>query len=302
MILLLSACSGSLSNAIFLEDADFLDALPGGEGLGVEYPGSPTPDADDASYFQTTVQTLDGLQDWSRLITTVTATVRAVPPSTRGEDYRIWGPGAWDVYPGSFLRLEMSRTSDHGLYHWTFQASEMSDDPWTEFMTGETWAEGDWDVELEWDQAALAEAIDAGGEGSLELAYAAMEEGGVIVQIDSQGYATAFEQAQSTRMWLDAPADGSGELQFAMRMDANPGELLPRDEDIELITRWDSSGTGRADGTIEGGDYPYPGLVLTQCWSEDGVLTFKADSEGVNPAEGSETDCPYMDVGVVDEL
>ena len=302
MILLATACSGSLSNEIFYEDVDFLGALPNGEDLAVSYPGEPILDSDDALYFRTTVDTMQGFSDWSVLISTVTDTVRAVPPSLRGDDLRVWGPGAWDAYPGSFLRLEMSRTSDRGLYVWTFQASEFSDGPWTEFMSGTSRVDSEWDVELEWDQNTLDDAVESGGSGALEMAYVVDEDGMLTVALEARGLRSAYGAAQSTRMWLQSPEDGSGEFQLAQQMDANPGETLAIDENVELVTRWDSAGLGRADGTVDGGDYPYPGLVLTQCWTADGALTFQADTEGVLPAEGSEDDCPFDDIAGADEL
>ena len=293
MILLALGCSGSLSNAIFIEDADFLAALPVGEDLAVTYPGEPSVETDDAAYFRTTLQTLEGFQQWSVLITNVSDTIRAVPPSERGDDYRIWGPGAWDAYPGSFLRLEMSRTSDGGLYIWTFQASPMSEGPWTEFMTGSTWTEGEWDTELLWDQGELSEAVGAEGQGTIELAYARDEEA-TTLSVEARGLVTSSAApATTTRMWIEALPSGSGEFQLAQRMDVNPGELVAIEEHVELVSRWDDAGLGRADGLVEGGDYPYPGLVLTQCWAEDGTLTYLSDSEGVLPVEGEAAAGPF---------
>jgi len=301
VILWLAACQGSLSNAIFYEDADFLDALPSGEDLAVAYPGDPVVDADDALYFTTTMQTFEGFRNWSLLVTTVSDTIRAVPPAERGEDLRIWGPGVWDAYPGSFLRLEMTRSSDHSLYVWTFQASEMSDGPWTEFMSGVT-GDGDWDARLTWDQDALSEAVGAEGSGSLELRYF-LHEDATVIDLETRALATTVgTPGDSTAMWFELTPEGAGEFQLAQRMDANPGEAFPIDEYVEIVSRWDDAGVGRGDGQVEGGDYPYPGLVLTQCWTAEGALSYQEDSEGVLPVEGTAADCPYEDVASADAL
>ena len=293
MILALLGCSGSLSNQIFYEDAEFLAALPTFDDLAVAYPGAEDRTGDEALYYGVTADSLEGFSQYSLLITSVADTARLVAPAFRAEDVRVWGPGAWDVYPGSYLRLEVSRTSARDLYVYQFQASQFPDGPWTEFVSGDVWlTDGVESGSIAWDQTALDEAIDLGGEGTYDVEYT-LDDGKQISQRADRLAVSDGVERETTEAWIDVGPEGDGTYELHFRYDTNPNETRPLDEQVELMAQWDVQGAGRADALVEGGDTPYPGLVFTQCWDDVGALTFQGDSEGVLPGEGVEGDCVF---------
>ncbi|MCP4918004.1 MAG: hypothetical protein GY913_13915 [Proteobacteria bacterium] len=290
----LLGCSGSLSNQIFYEDAAFLGAMPTYEELALAYPGAEDRTGDEALYYGIAADSLDGFAQYTQLFTSVADTARLVAPTLRADDARVWGPGAWDVYPGTYLRLEVSRTTTHDLYVYEFQASEFPDGPWTGFVAGTTWYDED-GVEsgtLSWDQSELDEAIEVGGSGTYDVDYVLGETTSVSMRADRLVFDGG--ESQSSEAWLDVAEDASGTYEFHFAFDTNPGEGRPRDELVEALTQWDAVGFGRVDALIDGGDTPYPGLVFTQCWSDNGALTFQGDSEGVLETEGDETSCTFQ--------
>jgi hypothetical protein len=290
---LLLACAEPLSNDIFYEDAAFLEALPHSEDFDLRYPGEPEVGLESALYFQVTLEALDGFRFWMGLLGTATDTVRAVPPATRSEDFRIWGPGVWDSYPGNFLRLEMSRTSTHDLYVYGFQTSPSSDGTWTGFLDGSWSPLGESPRgRLDWSQDDLAEAIDVGGSGELSLEYDVDAEEGVIAVLHTRRLRlSATAEADTARHELSISPEGLGVYLLEVRMDVNAGELAPVLDDVAIETTWNAEGYGRSAATVDGGDYPYPGIVLWQCWDPDGTLTWEADSQGLLPETGSEEAC-----------
>ena len=293
MTLLLLACAEPLSNDIFYEDAAFLEALPHSEDFALAYPGEPVVGPETATYLGVTLEALDGFRLWMGLLGTATDTVRAVPPSTRDEDFRIWGPGVWDSFPGSFLRLEMSRTSTHELYVYGFQASESSQGSWSEFLTG-TWApEGESPRgRIDWSQDDLSEAIGVSGSGELDLEFDVDSELGVSASLYTRRLRlSAAASPDTARHELQIDPEGLGRYLVEVRMDVNAGALQPVLDDVSIETLWNAEGYGRSAATVEGGDYPYPGIVLWQCWDPDGTLTWEADSEGYLTERGSEDAC-----------
>lgn len=289
MIWTLLGCSGSLSNAIFHEDAAFLAALPTYDELARPYPGAEDRTGDEALYYGATADSLEGFAQYTLLITSVADTARLVAPSYRGDDVRIWGPGAWDVYPGTYLRLEVSRTSTHELYVYQFQASESPDGPWTEFVTGSTRLDEVESGSLDWDQGALDSAIGVGGRGTYDIEYTLGEV--TEIEMAATGLQIGFSDVSSSNAWLIVDPDGSGLYELHYQQDIDGGADIPIDEEIELVSRWTADGAGRGEAEVRGGDTDYPGLVFTQCWDLDGQLTFQEDSEGVLEVQGDEADC-----------
>ena len=177
-LMALTACGGDLSNAVFVEDAAFRAALPQLD-LSLAWPGGEVivEEPITGAELLALPPTQDGLQELSAALDLLQLTVSpalSLSPSERGEDYRVWGPYPFDEAPGSFLRLEMSRTRDRALYSVALQAAATSLGPWTEFSVG-LWSEEPLDDdligELGWDWGAFGAATGVSAEGHFTLAW-----------------------------------------------------------------------------------------------------------------------------------
>lgn len=100
----------------------------------------------------------------------------------------------------------------------------------------------------------------------------------------------AFSVASTTE------EDGSGTLAVSAKADADDsgGAAL---EDVSVKSRWATTGAGRSDITISGGDLPTElGTVkATECWSESFQSVYVGYSANVTwaEAEGSESACVF---------
>lgn len=286
MIWALLGCAGNLSNDIFVEDLQFTQVLPDADAVTLTWP-SDTPPVD-GSLAAEGLAVVTGVDAWTRSVFQVTETIRAVSPSERGEHHRVWGPGHYDAYPGNFLQVEMSRTSDLALYVYTFQVASSSAGPWdAEFFTGQAVDPSDaaarWHGVLEWDADALSAVVDQDAGESFSLSYR--------VDPDRTEVLAESWETQGDRLWVAQSADGAGELQLATRGDGA----------TSMVLQWDAQGAGRADVRV-GGGLTGTGQAV-ECWGQDGALTYAwSEPEGLVDAVGAASDCALTEPGVLDQL
>jgi len=289
MLALLTGCYGDLSNQIFIEDAKFLAALPSTEAFAFQLPEGSGGADELADGYAVTVVIMDLVGDFLNTVVGGTAVVTQVPPSERGDDFRVWGPGAWDAYLGSYLRMEMSRASDGGIYTFAYQASDTSSGPWEEFTSG-TWESepgAGWQGQLAYDYDRLASATGSDEEGLLLARWDERDVRMVEVEVDAvlSGNEVRF------RSRLRAEDDGSG------RFDYIESEQIGgrNDEPLVFVSRWDATGRGRTDGVDDGEGF-------SECWALDGSMTWRA-TYGETETETGDLDlCPYDDVAQPGEL
>ena len=85
----------------------------------------------------------------------------------------------------------------------------------------------------------------------------------------------------------DEESDGSGELEFSTKRDVTGGSAQER---VGILARWVSSGDGRADVLLKGGDLDQEVTVL-ECWDDSFLRVYYHDTAGIHPTEGDENDC-----------
>ena len=284
MLVLALGCYGNLSNDIFVEDARFYAALPSTDAFAFALPEGGGTSETPSDWYTATVETMAATGGFLDTVVGGTAVVAQVPPSERGDDYRVWGPGAWDAYPGSYLQMEMSRTSDLALYTFAFQASPASSGPWTEFTSG-TWqpeSSTPWQGEMTFDYDRLASVTGELEGGLVEARWDERGRRRVALDVD----ATIAGTEHRFQAGLLAEDDGSGRFDFV------EDYLVGEDREGEpaiFASRWDATGAGRTDGL-------YAGLAFTACWAPDGSETWLAVYDEPAFEEGDPDMCPFDDI------
>ncbi len=284
----LTACGGDLSNAVFIEDAAFRAALPQ-LSVSLAWPGGevtveePTAGAELLS-LPPTQDALGELAGALDLLQVTVSPALSLSPSERGEDYRVWGPYPFDEAPGSFIRLEMSRTRDRALYSVALQAAATSLGPWTEFSVG-LWSEEPLEDELigelGWDWGAFGAATGTPAEGHFTLAWS---EDGDHLRLSLAEIGGIEEATMSVRL-----AEGGGQLTTEARVDLDDAGGLP--ESLTLRSAWDAAGAGRGALRVSGGDLGLVSNTAEHCWAADGALLWFSDEEGWGTSAGAEQAC-----------
>ena len=291
MILALLACGAELSNGVFLEDADFLAALPSREVLALAYPGSPgceAIDGDVASLYELSLCAMEGTDQLLELVAATTDVVRSVAPTERDTDFRRWGPGAWDMVPGAYLMAEMTRSSTGAYYTWTFSVAEEEAGPWEVLLDGHHYggavevAEGrgafSWDVEQQ------ARFDDQPGAGVMAVTYDRTAELELLLEAVDVAIGVGAVPT-SADWWYRADAAGGGAFEYQSADSFGDGVVAT------VRTRFDAEGAGRGDAVVNGGAE----VNYVQCWDGDGLLSWQWDAWGTSEEVGSEADCPYAE-------
>ena len=289
--LLLLSCGGHLSNQIFYEDQEFLDALPTRENFTVEY----TEDFLDSTFefdgtanlFQITVSQVLYADWYLSEVTAITDTVRTLDPALRQSDYRLWGPWRWEArYPDTdtYLRVEMTRAEAGASFTYAFSVSDGASGPWENFFSGthyagETIALGDGSLTwYAWENTSST--------GTLDLSYDLRDGLEIAVDVDNVTFDETSPQTFDTTLRHD---EGIGDMEFFALWNIDDAG---RTECLKQRSLWDETGAGRSDASVYGGDLEDTVFDLHQCWDAEGVLTAQWDSLGWEEEIGNpEVDC-----------
>jgi len=302
----LLGCGGDLSNQIFLEDSEFLAALPSREVFQVEYVESSTTAEveaeDDVLLLQTTLGAINSADDWLELTASITDALRDLVPAVRESNYREWGPYDYEFLdsPPIYLKVEVTRSLNGASYTYNYRYSTSASGPWIRFFVGrhfigETIEAGD--GSMEWQLGAM------GGDGTVTVDYDLRDEMKLLVTLDDATFGS--DGPFRARWYFQRQPDGGGDLEYYAWTDFNPSEGTEQEELMAVRTRWLADGAGRADAMLTDGDlFEDYDAALVQCWSDTGALTAQlTDPENLVPTVGDpEIDCPFRDAAAVEHL
>ncbi len=308
---LLAACDNPISNQIFVEDAEFLAALPNEERHTVRFVEDLEADDDAAKSLLPLPGQLEepDLSLWGEELAVqanlalaelmlLTSYARDSEPSLREESVRSWGPTSLSTGTRALLLADVVR-SGVGQYDWAFQLAENSAGPWESFFSGThfagaTVAEGSGSFQADLSLLALHQERD--GEGMVEAVYD--DRDGALLDLALSGYRASLEdEPLDARLICARSSQGGGDFQYEASV-----ELLAVGSERTLVrARWNANGEVRADALASGGELEEE-LGLSQCWDGAGSLVYQLDDQGLYQALGSEDDCAFRQASYADDL
>ena len=316
MLLLLVGCHDPISNRLFFEDAEFLDALPSAEDDRVRYMATSSPE--DETGDTTTTEPGDVLEapegaPFLLLLTvgSVNAVnamvdeflgfvdaVREIPPSSRDEDSRTWGPWPVDNVSGYDARMVSSRRGV-GEFTWSFEIAPQGTSAWAPFFSGvhvagATIREGL--GSFVFDGFAVDE-IDDSPDTPFYLEVDYDHRDGTYVTFTAWSKPSAAAESLIARYDYAIDLDHAGVVTFdTSSPDFAKGKEV---EQLHVTTGWVPDVGGRGDAIVSGGnveDYLIPSVSYTQCWLPDGTVLYMGDQYGIGPQVGKEEYCTVAPV------
>ncbi len=293
----MQACGDPWSNTLFLEDAEFLAALPSFDNHGVSFPeveGLDTDVVDDDDLRIQSAGVAAQVNGTLADLMTLGDFIRSDEPSLREDDLRSWGPNSLENGSRSLLLVDIIR-SGLGQYDWSFQLSGSSAGPWESFYqgthySGATVAQGDGLFVA--DIGLLASHLAEEREGVAECEYDLRE--GTFLLIDLRGYRdNADEDALDAHYVYDEDPSGGADFQYGIAANLVEGEQTER---VGVRSRWQADTAMRADSRLYGGDLLEETYTVSQCWNADGTLVYQDDSRAELEPIGSQEDCAYEKV------
>lgn len=299
VFLLLLAC-GDITNAVFVEDAEYVAVLPSEDRTTLDVPGARELGAkaeapDRPELLVLTVDIAVGINGAIfEFLHTVDA-VRALAPSSRTTNSRSWGP--IPTCNGA-LGATITRTGT-GEFDWRFVGTRAGTD--STFLsgthyTGRSVATGD--GSFVYDHGAYGVFCDEDTAGRLVVDYDNREGVDLLVDLDQL-------RGDNDEVWDAA---------YAYRFAADEGDFqyqatydLPDDDTTNLATvsvrtRWIPDVGGRSDASVVGGGLQGRTMLWSQCWADGLNLVYQYDNLGVSTPVGTVAECPFADFAEVDRL
>lgn len=301
LLLTIFGCTGEMSNELFLDDANFLAALPEQSRQTVAIADDTTDEAarglgERAELVELSLLVAADVNTFVLTTLGLVDAVRDLPPAERTADGRRWGP--YEGECGVSASLLMSR--EFGVYSWSVLGHPADGDDATVLYgthyAGTSVAGGD--GTFVWDQSRWAGWCGESATGLLTVDYDNREGVDLLVAVDDWS-AAGVDPASWTYAYTRTPE--LGDFQYRTVTD------LADDGSDELATvtvrdRWVPTEGGRSDAAVTGGGFGGQTWRWSQCWGPTGRITYQEDSLELLDQVGDLDDCVYPDAAEVDRL
>jgi hypothetical protein len=266
----------------------------GGGGSGVTTTG-------DASYYQFTRSITDSVDTVTVAILGEVDAVMSLPPTTMDATHAVWGPGSSDALDPVTWKLTVTATGG-GQYTYEVDGRphlSTSDADWQAILTGQgydatsaSYQTGSFTVD---NDAMRALDPTQTGTGTVSITYDAraypLNATADVLPNDGTG--------QSYDVTVQHASDGSGVMTLNALADISTPPSGVNDT-VRENSRWDSTGAGRADVQLTGGQFGSTTVLVSQCWSDAFAQTFYTDSVDYEPTTGDPSSCAFTQASFTD--
>lgn len=241
-----------------------------------------------AEYYLFTRHIFDGVNLGTGWILGTVQLIVAYPPSNVENKTATWGPASEAENPAEW-RLVVTKGDDNS-YTYSFEGRPKGTNGAFK-PTLEGTAKGktghfvlDFDAANELDPARLGADSES---GTTTVDYDISQLPSTITA-SVRPTGEAYYDVTVTRQ-----IDGGGLVDITSHDDLDTAKNTKL-EDVTMNSRWISSGAGRADVTVSGGDLADPPgtVTITECWSPSFERSYYTDSAGLAMTEGNITLCP----------
>ncbi len=269
-------------------------AIPTSDQVSIKLPtGQAKAVGDLASYYVVTrdvTRTFNGGSAW---VLVLIHTIVQYPVTSVAGNVYTWGPWAGSALDPAVYKLDVTANAD-GTYDYSLQGRSKSTPtaPFQAVISGHAdptpgELQGNGEFLIDFDASKAINPVDTGNaKGQVDVHYdlAARHLDLHIMSTDASGAPVAADYA------YDEAADGAGNMTFDVQANVGGTAAL---EDVTMRSRWLSTGEGRGDFRIAGGDLGSSQAIGSQCWSSLFLETYYTDNANFLPTEGDPASCAY---------
>ncbi|HEY4242056.1 MAG TPA: hypothetical protein VGM88_19685 [Kofleriaceae bacterium] len=288
--LLAAAASLALGGCLINQDApsDLDRAIPTSDQVSIKLPSAEARTIGDlATYYVATrdvTRTFNGSTGW---VLVLLHTIVSYPVTTHTGDTYEWGPWS-DALDPSEYKLDVVDNHD-GTYSYDLAGRDKTTagSQFEDVITGVASTSGQGSFTLDFDAGRRVNPIDSGdATGSVDVSY------DLAAKTLDLGISTTNAAGAPVEADYQYAEDstGGGDMTFDVDQDQGGGPAL---EHSTLRSRWESTGAGRSDARVEGGDLGATQITASECWDTLFRRTFYTDSASFAPTEGAESDCAF---------
>jgi hypothetical protein len=258
-------------------------------------PGGAAASTGDASYYVFTRSVTDSVDTVTSEILGEVMAVSSLPPTTIDANHAVWGPGSSDALDPVTWQLTVTATGG-GAYTWEVDGRphlSTSAADWKAILTGQGYDDSSPSYQtgsflVDNDALAALDPTATTSTGTVSITYDAraypLNETADVKPDDGTG--------QYYDVTVQHAVDGSGWMTLTALADVS----TPPDgvnENVAENSRWNSTGAGRADVKLTGGDFGTATVLVSQCWSDEYAQTYYTDSVGYEPTAGQPSSCAF---------
>jgi hypothetical protein len=289
-----STVSGTTTQAAHATGVHLQDG-PGSGGGGT----SPT---DYASYYAFTRSITDSVDTVTTEILGEVVAVTNLPPTTIDANHAVWGPGSSDALDPVSWKLTVTATGG-GQYTYEVDGRphlSTNDADWKAILTGQgyddtspSYQSGSFVVDN--DAMAALDPTSTTSTGTVSITYDAraypLNAAATVTPNDGTG--------QHYDVSVVHAVDGSGVMSLTALADISTPPTGVN-ENVAENSRWDSTGAGRADVKMTGGEFGTTTVMVSQCWSDEFAQTYYTDSVDYEPTTGQASSCVFAQASFAD--
>jgi hypothetical protein len=325
-LILLALCALSVVGCVpqdeTSDDAEFKQAIPLAQSMVLEVPASQGSGqlalGDKSSLYELTRLVSGNVNAHVAVILAYPALISLLPPTEKGEGFRVWGPSEPQGLEKISWRMRMDKISaDRFSFKLEGRPKGSTDEAaFLPVMTGEVTPhatdrlKSKGTLKLLFDNSFALDS-DPCNTGTIDVVWDAQSTTRAVQVIwtDYENKCEDDKLENATYEYTEAP-DKAGTFEFITHSNIHDAaENKPLKDTMSITSRWLSSGQGRSDVVISGeevtADLQAAALTetavqATQCWSDLFVLTY-ADTNpdaleaAVFPNIGKVDDCPFQD-------
>ena len=262
---------------------------------GLTIAGNPPPGNNFAQWYVFTRNVSDGVDFGTIAILGIVDVIVHLPPTSVSAHQAVWGPGNGNALDPVVWRMTVNET---GIEEYDYKLegrpkASTSEGDYKAVLTGHGFGESRPEHKSGWflldqDASNALDPMRAHDSGTIKVTFDGRARSDTRVTIhavathtsDPQSFDVNVTHNQDTSGAVDIKAHGDVE-------DIKDGRL----EDVTLHSRWMTTGAGRADVDITGGDAPSAGVIASECWSTAFARSYYTDSAGYRPTEGTASSC-----------
>ncbi len=243
-----------------------------------------------ARYYQMT-RDLTGAVDFTTAVILggVWAIVHSEPTSIESKK-AVWGPGAANALEPAVWRFTVNEVGD-AEYDYVLEGQPKQGGDWLPVLNGHGFGKSRPEHKQGWfkvdnDNYKKLEPTRGHDEGTAKVTFDLRQLPATInVEI----------RPDAAKGWVDVnvthETQGAGKVEILGLGDIDDSKATKL-EDIHLLSRWSSDGSGRADVTMKNGDLPFT-VDASECWSSSFARVFYQDTVNYEPQTGDQKACVF---------
>lgn len=287
------------------DDADrFREAVPQAEDVSLRVPGAsahgtrtqglriatngPTSADATARYYRFTRDLTSAVDIGAAFILGAIWAVVSTPPTSVSANTAVWGPGQGNALDPVVYRFTVREVAN-GEYDYVLEGGRKGTTTFVPVLHGHGFGKSRPEHKTGWfetDNDAMR-ALDpdrAHDRGTTKVTY----------DLSKLPAAIAVElRPGANEGWADVvvehEAGGAGSIAIKALGDTDDSKATKL-EDVQLLSRWTTTGAGRADLALSGGDLPFA-VKATECWSSTFARVYYKDTADFEAPAGDASSC-----------